>query len=213
MADFLGSVWESIFTPGPTPPLLLATNVAFFSLQLVLALLLFFTYSIHFLVLSALCGGLWWSINWFAGEVMIVQKEKEEEERRMLETEEREGKSVRAKASRDDVREGLVDSAMDSGDDTETETDDAGSRSLRSSQTDRADSASGGGPTLVSPQKSGNTIAGQSEGTSSGFNTNIAASLAPLAKPNDAIRQRKSLAESTGDLSTDSEWEKVDDER
>lgn len=201
MADFLGSVWESIFTPGPTPPLLLATNVTFFSLQLVLALLFFLTYSIHFVVLSVLCGGLWWSINWFAGEVMVAQREKEEEEERSR------------RGGKDDIRAGIVDSAMDSGDDTETETEEGGSRSLRSSQTDGAGSRSIGAATLGSQEEGGDTVAGRSEGASSGFNTNIAARLAPTSGPDDSIRQRKSLVESTSDLSTDSEWEKVDDER
>lgn len=69
MANFFEQLWESIFTPGPTPTLLLATNVTFASLQLVLFLLLLATYSVHFVALSVLCGGLWWAINWFAVEL------------------------------------------------------------------------------------------------------------------------------------------------
>ncbi len=66
MAGFVEQLWESIFTPGPTPSLLLATNVTFASLQLVLLALLIATYSVHFVVLSLISGGLWWAINWFA---------------------------------------------------------------------------------------------------------------------------------------------------
>ncbi|KAJ5506206.1 Endoplasmic reticulum protein Pkr1 [Penicillium expansum] len=63
MASFMEDLWSSIFTPGPTPTLLIATNVTF----------------------AALHGGLWWSINWFAAEVRLAQlaqeteKEKQEE--------------------------------------------------------------------------------------------------------------------------------------
>jgi hypothetical protein len=89
MADFLPNLWESVFTSGPTPTLLLATNVTFAALQLVLALLLFATYSIHFAILSTICGGLWWSINWFASEVAAVRAE-EEEAKEKAEKEERE---------------------------------------------------------------------------------------------------------------------------
>ncbi|KAI1083179.1 Pkr1-domain-containing protein [Whalleya microplaca] len=73
MASFIQDLWESIFTPGPTPTLLVATNVTFACLQVVLLILLIGTYSIHFVVLSFLCGGLWWAINWFAAELRVAQ--------------------------------------------------------------------------------------------------------------------------------------------
>lgn len=86
MASFAQGLWESIITPGPTPALLVATNVTFAGLQLVLGVLLLATWSVHFVVLSVLSGGLWWAINWFARELKIHQlaeeKEKEEEARR-----------------------------------------------------------------------------------------------------------------------------------
>ncbi|KAG7292097.1 hypothetical protein NEMBOFW57_002130 [Staphylotrichum longicolle] len=63
MASFFEDLWQSIFTPGPTPTLLVATNATFAALQVVLAVLLYATFSVHFLILSALCGGLW--VNWF----------------------------------------------------------------------------------------------------------------------------------------------------
>lgn len=75
MADFMTSLWSSIFTPGPTPPLLLATNATFGALQLLLLALLVATYSIHFVVLSVLCAGLWAAINWFAAELIRAQEE------------------------------------------------------------------------------------------------------------------------------------------
>ncbi|KAI2629674.1 Pkr1-domain-containing protein [Hypoxylon sp. NC1633] len=82
MAGFMQELWESIFTPGTTPTLLVATNVSFASLQLVLLLLLVATYSVHFIVLSFLCGGLWWAINWFAAELRIAQAKEAREKAR-----------------------------------------------------------------------------------------------------------------------------------
>ncbi|CAN8098639.1 unnamed protein product [Discula destructiva] len=69
MSQFFQDLWESIFTPGPTPSLLIATNATFAALQLVLGALLLATHSIHFVILSCLSAGLWYAINWFAGEL------------------------------------------------------------------------------------------------------------------------------------------------
>lgn len=69
MSQFIQDLWESIFTPGPTPSLLIATNATFAALQLVLAALLLATYSIHFVILSCLSAALWYAINWFAREL------------------------------------------------------------------------------------------------------------------------------------------------
>lgn len=82
MASFLEELWNSIFTPGPTPTLLIATNAAFAALQLLLFVLLIATYSLHFLVLSTICGGLWYSINWFAAEIAREQKAQKEGEKK-----------------------------------------------------------------------------------------------------------------------------------
>ncbi|KAM0322900.1 hypothetical protein ACHAQA_009242 [Verticillium albo-atrum] len=73
MASFAENLWESVFTPGTTPTLLYATNATFAALQLVLLALLAATYSVHFIVLSLLCAGLWRAINWFAAELQIAQ--------------------------------------------------------------------------------------------------------------------------------------------
>ena len=109
MASFMVELWESIFTPGPTAPLLKAANASFAALQLVLLMLLIGTYSVHFVILSILCAGLWWSINWFAAELKIAQLQKEAEEKEAAEAE------AKRKA-----REKKVD---DSSDDTEVEAD------------------------------------------------------------------------------------------
>ncbi|CRK31107.1 hypothetical protein BN1708_015900, partial [Verticillium longisporum] len=73
MASFAENLWNSVFTPGTTPTLLYATNASFAALQLTLLALLAATRSIHFIVLSFLCAGLWRAINWFAAELAIAQ--------------------------------------------------------------------------------------------------------------------------------------------
>ncbi|CBF86196.1 V-type ATPase assembly factor PKR1 [Aspergillus nidulans FGSC A4] len=73
MASFVEELWSSIFTAGPTPTLLLATNTTFAALQTLLFVLLLATYSIHFVILSILSGALWYSINWFAQELKQSQ--------------------------------------------------------------------------------------------------------------------------------------------
>ncbi|KAG9238653.1 ER protein Pkr1-domain-containing protein [Amylocarpus encephaloides] len=85
MATFFTDLFESIFTPGPTHTLLVATNVAFAFLQLTLFLLLIATYSIHFLILSFLSAGLWWAINWFVAELRAAEAVEAEKKRRLEE--------------------------------------------------------------------------------------------------------------------------------
>lgn len=98
MAAFMTDLWESIFVPGPTPTILKATNATFAALQIVLFGLLVATTSLHFVVLSFLCAGLWYSINWFATEVSIAQKKQEQERER----EEREKKKDNGAGAGDD---------------------------------------------------------------------------------------------------------------
>ncbi|KAI9673977.1 MAG: SMK killer toxin resistance protein [Caeruleum heppii] len=81
MATFLTDLFGSIFTPGPTPTLLIATNASFACLQLLFAVLLVATHSIHFAVLSFLSGGLWWAINWFASELQAAKGKEEDVDR------------------------------------------------------------------------------------------------------------------------------------
>jgi hypothetical protein len=71
----------------------------------VLLLLLAATYSIHFAILSVICGGLWWSINWFAAEVAAVRAEEEAKAKREKEQEERDGKVGGGGESADDEGE------------------------------------------------------------------------------------------------------------
>ncbi|KAK3054827.1 SMK killer toxin resistance protein [Extremus antarcticus] len=112
MADFLSNLWGSVFTPGPTPTLLLATNLTFGALQILLLALLVATYSVHFAILSFLCGGLWWSINWFATELHAAQVKEEEAEK--LRKRRPKGEEWREKGE-------VEDSADDEGEVTEVE--------------------------------------------------------------------------------------------
>ena len=161
MATFLTNLFSSIFTPGPTPTLIVATNVSFAALQLCLLALLILTYSVHFLVLSILSAGLWWAINWFVTELEAANDK------------EREAKQLRGiQKERDDK------SREDSG--TETEA----------------------AETVIEEAKV-KTGADQS--------VRPDGRLQPEATEG-AFRKRRSLGEASGDLSTDSEWDKVDEE-
>ncbi|KAJ9620926.1 hypothetical protein H2203_007512 [Taxawa tesnikishii (nom. ined.)] len=151
MADFLTNLWDSIFTPGATPTLLLATNFAFAALQLTLLALLIATYSLHFAILSVLCGSLWAAINWFVAELKAVQQEEEADRIR-------ERQRGKVQGRKDETPTAL----KQSGDVTET------------------------------------------IGT---------ASASGLKPPAGDVRQRRMMgSEQSGDISTDSEWEKVEDE-
>ena len=154
MSNFLVELFSSIFTPGPTHTLLVATNVSFAALQALLLALLIATYSVHFIVLSFLCAGLWWAINWFAAELQSAAAE--EEEARKLEEKGRERRSA---------------GIDDSGTDTEAAEE----------ATDRGDNKH---------QQQGNLKPPEVQGA----------------------RKRHSFGDQSGDLSTDSEWEKVEEE-
>ena len=87
---FLAELWESIFTPGPSPVLLKAANATFATLQVLLFVLLVVTHSFHFVALSFICGGLWWAINWFAAELAIATERQRAAEREQTEDSETE---------------------------------------------------------------------------------------------------------------------------
>jgi hypothetical protein len=209
MASFFENLWESIFTPGPTPTLLVATNASFAALQLLLFAMLLATYSIHFIILSFLCGGLWWAINWFAVEIRAAQA-KEEEAKRIREA--RRGKDKHG----DGTDAGDEGEAMDTGDDTEvdaeveiqkqkqkpTEARAARPETQSTVFVDRPSESSGREGTPQASVASGDPTAASTTGATT--------RLAPLV--DDALTRRKGMGESTGDLSTDSEWEKLSED-
>jgi hypothetical protein len=157
MTNFLVDLWESIFTPGPTPALLIATNATFGALQVLLLILLIATYSIHFIVLSILCAGLWCSINWFAREIQIA---KEAEEAKKSAGASKKSEDIPGPPRAEDVS------------DTETEVNDDTSKM----------------PPPPPPRGS---------------------SLKPVLA--ETLRKRQSMGDSSGYVSTDSEWDKVSD--
>jgi len=199
VVTFVENLWESIFTPGPTPTLLVATNASFGMLQLLFFVLLIATHSIHFVILSGLCGGLWWAINWFAGEIRAAQA-KEEEAKRIREA--RREKEKEKAGARDDGE------AMDTGDDTEVDTE-VGKRQkpkLRANppRAPRPEMQS----TVFVERPTEPARAGRGSTPVPPRNVPGAASTG-LAPTEDNVKQRRTLGESTGDLSTDSEWEKL----
>ena len=159
MATFFTDLIFSIFKPGPTPSIIIATNASFAALQAVLLVLLFLTYSVHFVVLSFLCAGLWWAINWFVTELEAASQ-KERDTKQSREVKKGQGYDGRG--------------VEDSGSETEgvgTQSEGRVSDTMSSSKTER------------------------------------------LLRPEDAqgaLRKRLSSGEaSSGDLSTDSDWDKV----
>lgn len=193
MASFLASLFNSIFTPGPTPVLLLATNISFGGLQLVLALLLIFTRSVHFVVLSLLSGGLWWAINWFAAEIRAVEEV------------EREAKAIRERDEKrkgEDKSEGVTHIGKkeeeEEGGEEGTDPTDEDPLEERDPETRRRDETG----MLASRGGIGIPTGGGSEMASS-------TSELDLARGTEGVRKRRITGDAPGDLSTDSEWDKV----
>ncbi|KGM92119.1 uncharacterized protein PADG_11654 [Paracoccidioides brasiliensis Pb18] len=161
MASFIEDLWSSIFVSGVTPTLLLATNVTFSVLQILLIALLLTTFSIHFVILSILCGCLWLGINWFVKEVELSRSQAEP-----------------TNTTRPPSRPpGAIDT------ESETETESLADEEATST-TALSSSGSMGPPPARIP------------GTS--------------RAPNETedIRKRRSIHDSSGYVSTDSEWEK-----
>lgn len=205
MADFFTSLWEGIFTPGPTPPLLLATNVTFASLQVVLLALFIATYSIHFVALSFISAGLWWAINWFAAELERAKATEREADRIRRSRSFREGGAGGApKRLSEELDKARDESGMDTGDDIDTDTETEvtgpvgeGPKSRKTKQKQKLAKAN-----LEASQSS------LSSAPESAIGTGVDAHLS--TQELGASKRRKSLLEMSG---TDSEWEKVDDER
>ncbi|KAF2122535.1 ER protein Pkr1-domain-containing protein [Lophiotrema nucula] len=206
LVTFFENLWESVFIPGTTPTLLVATNASFAALQLLLLALLVATRSIHFIILSGLTAGLWWAINWFAAEIRAAQA-KEEEAKRI-----REARKEKEKGKHGRAGTGSEVETMDTGDDTEVDTEVEQKHKPKSKPTraprpetqstvfvERPSESSGSGGQTAQVQAS--------SGPTSASTTGAKMSLAPAV--DDALKKRKSLGESTGELSTDSEWEKL----
>lgn len=172
MATFLADLWNSVFTPGPTPTLVRATNVSFLALQSILFILLVATWSIHLFILSFLSAGLWAAINWFVRE---LEEANERERAKQAKLESTRGTEAPGGSEGDDEEGG-------SGSGTETEDVRSGKKAVNV------------GEAITGPGGSG------------------APGLRPEAIGAE-LRKRRSIGEgsSTGELSTDSEWDKVEE--
>lgn len=72
--SFFVELWNSIFTPGTTPQLIIATHASFIALFATLAWLIFVTKgNIHFIALLLIAVLLWLSIIWFIHELKNVK--------------------------------------------------------------------------------------------------------------------------------------------
>lgn len=195
---FFEDLWESIFTPGPTPTLLIATNASFAALQLLFFALFIGTYSIHFVILSFLTGGLWYGINWFAREIRIAQKAEEEAKR--IRAERRGSQKEAGDGDQADVDTG-DETEVEVNEDTQKQTDGLAKQDKNTVLVDRPDREQ-------TPQAAASVVGG---GPAAASTTGAETRLAPLV--DDALKQRKGgLGESTGDLSTDSEWDKLSED-
>jgi len=66
---FLKELWESIFTPGTSPALVLATHASFVLLLLTLGALIYMSGSIHYVNLFVISLILYGLVVWFIGEL------------------------------------------------------------------------------------------------------------------------------------------------
>lgn len=199
MSQFLTDLWESIFTPGPTPTLLIAANASFGALQLVLLALFLATYSAHFIALSVICAGVWWGINWFAIELRKAQMAEEEAVR--IRKEKRQ-KSPGA-AGVDGTAETSGGEGGDEGTETETEKEPEAAGPQRPFKLR-------GGPEKIKGvlRSAGKDISGLEGNKDGGAEATGSQGLEAPA----GLQKRKSDQGSSTDLSvsgTDSEWEKI----
>ncbi|KAI7476648.1 hypothetical protein KC351_g9312 [Hortaea werneckii] len=197
MASFVENLWSAVFTPGPTPTLLVATNVTFAALQFLLLALLIATYSIHFVILSVLCGGLWWSVNWFASELQAAQLKEEEAERLR-----KQKKDIDRKEGSESAGSGADDEA---GEDTETEEHIKGTKPGAKGYQTTGETKTPRKDAIDAVKVSGSGGKSGGGGAASGIQ----------AGERLGTKQRSVQAgDRSGDISsTDSEWEKVEDER
>lgn len=196
MADFMVNLWDAVFTPGATPTLLLATNITFAALQLTLAALLALTYSIHFVILSTLCAGLWWAINWFAYELQQAQQKEAEAERI------RKSRSGGSTPKKSGPQPGDV--ADDEATETEVETAPGVKVKVSHAELDFQ-------PTAKDEQIK-SQILDESKSVSASTTTAGTTGLQPSEGESRYRKAPSDLSASSNDFGTDSEWIKVDEE-
>lgn len=70
---FIVDLWDSVFTPGATPALVLAMHVSFVLLLVSLLLLIAYTRNIHFINLFVIAFLLYMAVVWFVAELKSVK--------------------------------------------------------------------------------------------------------------------------------------------
>ncbi|CCF55483.1 hypothetical protein KAFR_0A00450 [Kazachstania africana CBS 2517] len=71
--SFFVRLWESIFEPGTSPQLIIATHVSFILLLVTLGSLIVITnYNIHFILLFIIASLLWITVIWFVNELKNI---------------------------------------------------------------------------------------------------------------------------------------------
>ena len=221
--------------PGPTPALLVATNAAFTALQVLLLVLALATYSVHFIILSCLSAGLWWSINWFSRELQMAQQKEEEEEKERLNPK---GKRRGRRETGSDGQKDDMETGSETGTETETETEigmdkikvrardnksrhDGGGRGTAKDYGSHGTGyLSSGGNATVSTSSSAEELdfaetskhVGSASGSASKQSAVPGSQMRLRPERIEALQKRWSSSEG-GELSTDSEWEKVDKSR
>jgi len=212
MASFMENLWQSVFTPGPTPTLLIAANASFGGLQVLLFALFFMTYSYHFVALSIICGGVWWGINWFAAELYKAQAAEEEAAKIRKRRKEREqsgkGGAETSGGEGGDEHEGEGETESATGeegeDGTETETEaekNKGQQLPKMSQVHIR-----GGPDKIKGVMESARLAREGDSGATG------SSLESPSGGSGLLKKRSEGETSSAELSsvgTDSEWEKV----
>ncbi|KAI5466422.1 ER protein Pkr1-domain-containing protein [Mariannaea sp. PMI_226] len=207
MSSFFVELWESIFTPGPTPTILKAANASFAALQLVLLLMLFATHSIHCVILSVLCAGLWWSINWFAAELNAAQAREREEQARLKE---KEKDKTRERGKEKSARASDGDDADADAEATETEVDtevDTSSPLLASTTTTTATEKPSVGAVPESESESESEESEPEAESVPAPNAPVGVGLQPI-EPRGEVKHRPGPGTQSS-VSTEDEWEKV----
>ncbi|SCU87092.1 LADA_0E01948g1_1 [Lachancea dasiensis] len=79
MGNFFEELWNSIFTPGTSPQLIVATHVSFVLLSCCLGWLIYCTRNLHFVALLTISTLLWITVTWFVNELHYAKLRDNEE--------------------------------------------------------------------------------------------------------------------------------------
>ncbi|SCU96959.1 LAME_0F18030g1_1 [Lachancea meyersii CBS 8951] len=97
MANFAEELWNSIFTPGTSPQLVIATHISFVLLACCLVWLIYSTRSVHFVALLVIAVLLWATVTWFIAELQHAKLKDNEVLAREIDSEKESGKENEAK--------------------------------------------------------------------------------------------------------------------